>query len=540
VRTIVHGRPYFEELHERICGLGPGDRLYFADWQGDPDQLLTDDPQATLNNTLVDAVRRGVEVRGLLWRSHWHRLGFSAHRHRQLGDEIGEAGGQCLRDMRVRTRGAHHQKFVVIRYATDPDRDIAYVGGIDLCHGRRDDAEHHGDQQVVEMARAYGPTPAWHDVQVAVQGPAVHDVETTFRERWEDSTPLTLNPGRILSSLVQREDLAPEPLGDQAPPPPARPDGHDVVQVLRTFPVIYPKSFDFAPDGERTVMLGNTKAIANAERLVYVEDQYLWSEDVGEHFAAALRDNPDLRLVVVLPMVPDLEGAAAEVPQLYGRSLAMRAILEAGGDRVAVFGLTNEAGLPIYVHSKTCIIDHRWASVGSDNLNRRSWTSDSEIAVTVVDDRGDEESPAPEDAFPRVLLRTLVAEHLGCEPDEVPEDPHELFDAMVASAEALDAWYDGNGRDRQTGVRGLLAGRTPGRPVAVPRSWTRHAPGHQRRRRRVAERAKSFTDRHDERPPGRLRRLAPPELTATQRLWAGRLYDALFDPDGRPRPGEGS
>ena len=110
--------------------------------------------------------------------------------------------------MRVRARGAHHQKFVVIRHADDPARDIAYVGGIDLCHGRRDDVDHHGDRQVVELAKAYGPTPAWHDVQVAIQGPAVHDVETTFRERWEDSTPLTVNPGRLLSSLVHREDLA--------------------------------------------------------------------------------------------------------------------------------------------------------------------------------------------------------------------------------------------------------------------------------------------------------------------------------------------
>ena len=73
-------------------------------------------------NTLVDAVKRGADVRGLLWRSHWHRLGFSAHRHRQLGEEIGAAGGERLRDMRVRTRGAHHQKFVVIRYADDPQR----------------------------------------------------------------------------------------------------------------------------------------------------------------------------------------------------------------------------------------------------------------------------------------------------------------------------------------------------------------------------------------------------------------------------------
>ena len=53
----------------------------------------------------VDAARRGVDVRGLVWRSHWDRLAFSAAENRRLGDEINDAGGQCLLDMRVRTGG---------------------------------------------------------------------------------------------------------------------------------------------------------------------------------------------------------------------------------------------------------------------------------------------------------------------------------------------------------------------------------------------------------------------------------------------------
>ena len=64
VRAIVHGRPYFEELHERITGLGPGDRLYFADWRGDPDEQLTDDPGSTLNATLVAAARAASTCEG--------------------------------------------------------------------------------------------------------------------------------------------------------------------------------------------------------------------------------------------------------------------------------------------------------------------------------------------------------------------------------------------------------------------------------------------------------------------------------------------
>ena len=128
--------------------------------------------------------------------------------------------------------------------------------------------------------------------------------------------------------------------------------------------------------------------------------------------------------------------------------------MDAGGDRVAVFGLSNDAGLPIYVHSKACVIDDRWASVGSDNLNRRSWTFDTEVAAAVFDDRN-EGGPAPEDSFAVRLRRELISEHLGCAPSEVPDDPVELFDAMVSCADALDAWFASNGSSGRHGVRGL-------------------------------------------------------------------------------------
>jgi hypothetical protein len=361
VRPVVHGRPYFAELHERVGAMGEGDLLVFVDWRGDPDQRLTDDPGSTVSATFTAAARRGVDVRGLLWRSHWNRLGFHSEKSRLLGVEIDEAGGQCLRDMRVRTGGAHHQKFVVLRHRDDPARDIAYVGGIDLCHGRRDAIDHQGDRQTLAMPQAFGPRPAWHDVHIAVTGPAVFDVESTFRERWEDSTPLTLNPGRFLSSLSRGEDLTPQPLPEQAPPPPSPAVAHEAVQVLRTYPSILPKGYDFAPQGERSVAHGNTKAVRHARHLVYLEDQYLWSEEVGRHFAGALRDNPGLRLVAVIPLVPDMDGAVSLPAQLHGRKLAMDHLLDAGGDRVALYGLTSEAGYPVYVHAKVCVIDDVWA-----------------------------------------------------------------------------------------------------------------------------------------------------------------------------------
>ena len=479
----VHGSDYFARLVEVIEQTVAGDEVCFTDWRGDADQLLTDDGP-TVASLLGDAARRGVRVRGLLWRSHSDHTSFSAQENASLDLDLNDAGAVVLLDERVRRGGSHHQKVVIVRHLKRPQDDVAFVGGIDLCHSRRDGIEHEGDEQVIPMPPAYGPTPAWHDVHLAVQGPAVYDVETVFRERWEDTTPLTLNPARRASSLLESEDETPNRLGPQALPPPSPTDATSAVQVLRTAPLIGPRGFDFAPDGELSVASGLVKALARAERLLYVEDQYLWSREIGEHFASALRAQPDLRLVVVLPMEPDSEGMGAVV-QLYGRSLALDVILAAGQDRVALFALSNRAGWPIYVHAKVCIVDDRWASVGSDNLNRRSWSSDSELSCAVVDERTGASGPAAPDAFPVALRRELVAEHLGIGQDAVPTGPHAIFEAMVASATALDAWFEGNGRG--------------------------------------------------ERPPGQLRRLGRPSLSAMQRRLAKPLYDLAFDPDGTHR-----
>src|SRR2546429_234812 len=70
------------------------------------------------------------------------------------------------------------------------DRDVAFVGGIDLCRGRRDGERHLGDAQPVKVDEAYGRRPAWHDVHAEVRGPAVRQLMESFRERWNDPTPV--------------------------------------------------------------------------------------------------------------------------------------------------------------------------------------------------------------------------------------------------------------------------------------------------------------------------------------------------------------
>ena len=344
VETLVHGATYFRRLLDAIRGLGSGDHVYFTDWRGDPDQLLSDDPESRVGAVLAGAARRGVMVRGLMWRSHLDRFGFSAEENRNLGDEVNSAGGEVLLDQRVRLGGSHHQKLVVIRHAGGTERDVAFAGGIDLGHGRRDDADHHGDRQRQAMAPVYGPSPPWHDAQVAVQGPAVGDLDFCFRERWEDRNRLSRDPLGILHDLMRHTDRKASTL----PPMPADPEpcGTHAVQVLRTY-ARRRGGYPFAPHGERSVARGFRKAISRARRLIYIEDQFLWSSEVAKTFADALQANSSLHLIAVLPRYFDQAGALTLRPNQVGRENAVRVLLDAAPDRVAIYDIENLAGVPV-------------------------------------------------------------------------------------------------------------------------------------------------------------------------------------------------
>jgi phosphatidylserine/phosphatidylglycerophosphate/cardiolipin synthase-like enzyme len=238
---------------------------------------------------------------------------------------------------------------------------------------------------------------------------------------------------------------------------------------LRTYPR-RSGGYPFAPRGERSVARGLLKAIENARDYIFIEDQYLWSKDIGRRIAAALRRNPSVQLIAVVPHHPDQDGALALPPNIVGRQVALHSLAQFR-DRVAVYGIENEDGTPIYVHAKLCIVDDQWLSVGSANMNRRSWTHDSELTAAVVDPH-----------LARDLRLRLAREHLGTDFDE--PDVRTMCAAFHSSALALQDWYDGG--------------------------------------------------RKGTRPAGQLRPLHNPPLPLHTRAWSTVLYRTVYDPDGRP------
>ena len=400
------------------------------------------------------------------------------------------AGGEFLLDERVRRGGSHHQKLVILRRPRDPRNDVVFVGGIDLSHGRRDTEQHAGDSQAIKLDRRYGPRPPWHDVHLEVHGPAVGDFDFTFRERWSDPTPLDhSSPARAWLLRATSRGRTVRPLPEALPDPP--PAGNHAVQVLRSYPARRPP-YPFAPRGERSIALAFAKAVRRARKLIYVEDQYFWSGEIAAPLADALRRHPELQLIVVTPRYPDKDGRLSGPPSRIAQQEAMTTVLSAGKDRVAFYDLENDAGTPVYVHAKIFIIDDVWATVGSDNLNRRSWTHDSEVSCAVID--GDLDDRPPVDpgglgdcarGFARRLRLTLWAEHLGKQEDD---------GALLGLENALEIW-------RATATR--------------LEQWDRDGS-------------------RGPRPPGRVRPHRVDPVAARNRWWALALQHLLFDPDGRP------
>ena len=73
-----------------------------------------------------------------------------------------------------------------------------------------------------------------------------------------------------------------------------------------------------------------------------------------------------------------------------------------------MYGVENHAGTPVYVHAKVCVVDDVWAAVGSDNVNRRSWTHDSELSCAVLDEERDLRAPRVVDRTATVPERSLA------------------------------------------------------------------------------------------------------------------------------------
>jgi phosphatidylserine/phosphatidylglycerophosphate/cardiolipin synthase-like enzyme len=381
---------------------GARSHVHLAGWHFDPSFRLEEGGPA-LRELLAEAAGR-VDVRVLAWAGAPLPL-FHPDRGevRQACEEL--AGGTRISmalDARERPFHCHHEKLVLV------DDEAAFVGGIDLTAlaGDRLDSNDHPRRDGL----------GWHDTAVRLGGPIVSDVARHFLTRWRavagDGLP---QPGE------------PRELGDGVE-----------AQFVRTVPE---RLYEPCREGEWSILESYLRALRAAERLVYLESQFLWSPEVTLVLAEKLRRPPreDFRVIALLPAHPN-NGADDSRGQV---GILIDADKESGDDTTRFLACTlyqpGPGGHPVYVHSKAAVIDDVWLTVGSANLNEHSLFNDTEANVVVRDP-----------ALAREVRLRLWEEHLERPREEIDGEPARVFDELWKplaeqrlEQRRRDGWADG-------------------------------------------------------------------------------------------------
>ncbi|MGZ9125256.1 MAG: phospholipase D-like domain-containing protein [Candidatus Binatia bacterium] len=286
---------------------------------------------------------------------------------------------------------SHHQKFVVI------DGTLGFVGGIDLCASRWDERDHRPDNplRVNSDGSSYR---TFHDLQSYHVGPFAQQLAELFKQRWQ------IVCGDCLD--LAAPDRGPRPLVFD----PSIPLTAQQVAISRTE---VPQSRGDKPILEiRQLFLD---AIDAAERLIYIENQYYSSEALSDALIERMRQFRRPRLEIVLVIAKDAEAFLEQLSIGIAQSRIIRRLKAVAAETGHSFGIYYPASIaadgtevPTYIHSKLLLVDDRFLSIGSANMNNRSMGYDTELNVAWDDVPGSRLARSIRDA--RV---NLLAEHTG-------------------------------------------------------------------------------------------------------------------------------
>jgi phospholipase D1/2 len=281
---------------------------------------------------------------------------------------------------------SHHQKFVVI------DGTVAFVGGLDLCSGRWDERDHRAANSLRVNADQTPYTP-FHDLQSYHVGPVAMKLAELFGARWkcvsgdelnlppskevrvELDPTLAINAREVAISRTQR-------LGSDTP---------GYIQEIRRLCL---------------------DAINTAEHVIYIENQYFSSKALYNALLTRMRDTSRTRLEIVLMIAKDAEGVLEQLSIGFVQTKLVHHLKEVAAATGHSFAMYYPASVgpdgedvATYIHSKLLLVDDRFLSIGSANMNNRSMGYDTELNVAW-------EVPSDDQSIHDVRI-SLLAEHTG-------------------------------------------------------------------------------------------------------------------------------
>ncbi len=281
-----------------------------------------DDLGKRIVDVLIRKAKQGVKVRVL-----YDDIGSRGVRKKDfqelldLGGEVGVFFPSILPLINPRLNYRNHRKIVII------DGRIGYIGGFNV-----------GDEYL-GLAKKFG---YWRDTHLRIEGSAVHPLQTRFILDWTQAS-----------------------------------EAHDIQYADRYFPVI-PQKGDVAvqivssgPDSEwEQIKDGYLKMIYQARDYIYIQTPYFIPD---ASFIDAVRiaclSGVDVRIMI--PNKPDHMFVYWATYSNVGK------LLKAGA-RVYIY----EKG---FIHAKQIVVDDRVSTVGTANIDMRSFKLNFEVNAFIYD-----------------------------------------------------------------------------------------------------------------------------------------------------------
>jgi cardiolipin synthase A/B len=270
---------------------------------------------------LAERARAGVKVRVMLDATGSRRIGDDERRTM-------EQAGCRLKFFHKRTiynlgvlTDRDHRKIVVI------DGREAFVGGHCITDDWLGDAEDHQHNS---------------DVSLHVRGPVVHSIQAAFSENWAGET----------GELFVGDDVF----------PPLEPVGGTLVHAA------FLKPENSAP----AVKILHHAALCLARERIWIQNPYFIPKaEAIEAFAAAVKRGVDVRV-----LMPSTGGSDNPMVQHAGHR-NYESLLRSG---VRLFEYPHTL-----LHQKVMTIDGCWSAIGSTNFDDRSFDTNDEITLAVLD-----------------------------------------------------------------------------------------------------------------------------------------------------------
>lgn len=275
-----------------------------------------------LIHELVKKAKEGVKVRVM-----YDELGSRKLLRRHFKDLIA-AGGELgvffpskLSLINIRLNYRNHRKIVII------DGQISYVGGFNV-----------GDEYV-RPSKKFG---YWRDTHLRILGDAVDSLQTRFILDWSQASkqsPIQYEPRYFPQKEVK---------------------GNAMIQMVSS-----------GPDSEwEQIKNGYIKMIMSAKETIFIQTPYfIPDQSLLDVLQIASLTGKDVR--VMIPNKPDH-------PFVYWATYSQIGELLKTGAKVYIY----EKG---FIHSKTIVIDRKMCSVGTANIDMRSFKLNFEINAFIYD-----------------------------------------------------------------------------------------------------------------------------------------------------------